>query len=871
VSFAGAKRPGKRGSSGGRTGRLSGTRLGALVPGSAGSRFVVAAGASGGGGGPGSKRQHTPSRPPAGPPPDAGGGGGGGDGAASFDEATQSALAVISRGMSPVDVAAVALEVVATGQEGPMPPLTVWEAAAAAECFGVPLGDMGVSLRSAVALAGQWRGAAEAVLGFECPARDWSSPIDSGDMPAELATTRRQASSAPGAAGSSSPAAALPEHVFVPSLLRGAPPLPSPFSVESCVALAAHFGDLPDEPPSAAAAAAAGSSGAAAAGSKERLRPESPATALSAKRGAKKASSRYAPHPPIVAKPRTKVVVAFGRVISSPSGRPPTAGSAAIGPGSPAAGQRAAAGPPRPVVDPRQLSLARQALFRSRFFARPRALLCVFGGAGGLHDLLVPELRSIIRRGAVTAAIATGAMLLDGGTKAGVMDMVGQAMIGRPAGCLRALGVAPDGVVDKPQVVGSTEAEAAKAEEESKAAAAAAAAAKAAAAGEIKSDADRKAMEERSILERLLGERRRKKKVEEEAAAKAARAPTLWKCDLEPNHPSFLLTPSSEWGSETSTMATGIAVLRHKLPTVAVLANGGLIAKQEALTVVRSRVPLVVLAGSGRLADTIAKHAIARAQAEGHTLCSLADATQDASRVAAQAEGAAAGGASDRDAAAAPDPGSLVKKVRAWRDTPEGQRLAEEDPPLAEVAAYGDLHVLSISEPPHVLQDLIVALVDRERRRELAAVGRWRESGLRGSGRDTEVARRVAWQSLPVPLLVCAGAASGSGSGASRLGGRDQWRVHDRYGSLARSGGSQAGEAGAGAAAGASGDEEDANEGDHGGDDEEDDDGDGDADDDEESDGEDEDEDAEEGDEVGDEAQGEKDEVLVHRSGSDEA
>lgn len=84
---------------------------------------------------------------------------------------------------------------------------------------------------------------------------------------------------------------------------------------------------------------------------------------------------------------------------------------------------------------------------RSRYFCRPRALFCVFGGASGLHDLLVPGLRSLIKKGVVTTAVMMGGVMLTGGTKAGVMDMVGAALERTEEGPLRVIGVCPKGVI----------------------------------------------------------------------------------------------------------------------------------------------------------------------------------------------------------------------------------------------------------------------------------------------------------------------------------------------------------------------------------------------------------------------------------------
>ena len=44
-----------------------------------------------------------------------------------------------------------------------------------------------------------------------------------------------------------------------------------------------------------------------------------------------------------------------------------------------------------------------------QYWRTPRVLICVFGGAAGLHDLLVPNLRQLVKKGAVGAACRLGA------------------------------------------------------------------------------------------------------------------------------------------------------------------------------------------------------------------------------------------------------------------------------------------------------------------------------------------------------------------------------------------------------------------------------------------------------------------------------
>ena len=75
---------------------------------------------------------------------------------------------------------------------------------------------------------------------------------------------------------------------------------------------------------------------------------------------------------------------------------------------------------------------------------------------------------------------------------------------------------------------------------------------------------------------------------------------------LDPNHTHFVLVETVEWGGETETMYQVAKVLSAGCPSLAVLVNGGSIAKNEVLLNVRQGRPVIVIEGSGRLADEIA-------------------------------------------------------------------------------------------------------------------------------------------------------------------------------------------------------------------------------------------------------------------------
>ena len=78
---------------------------------------------------------------------------------------------------------------------------------------------------------------------------------------------------------------------------------------------------------------------------------------------------------------------------------------------------------------------------------------------------------------------------------------------------------------------------------------------------------------------------------------------------LEPHHSHFILVPGIEFGDETKWIvraATMIATGKNK--SVTVLANGGKVSQMDVEEGLRVNRPLIVLSGTGRLADEIANH-----------------------------------------------------------------------------------------------------------------------------------------------------------------------------------------------------------------------------------------------------------------------
>jgi hypothetical protein len=76
---------------------------------------------------------------------------------------------------------------------------------------------------------------------------------------------------------------------------------------------------------------------------------------------------------------------------------------------------------------------------------------------------------------------------------------------------------------------------------------------------------------------------------------------------LEPHHSHFVLIESDEWGSESRVMCDLATHLADQAPSLVLLVNGGEIALQDIEWNVQQGREIIVLAGSGRLADEIAE------------------------------------------------------------------------------------------------------------------------------------------------------------------------------------------------------------------------------------------------------------------------
>ena len=166
----------------------------------------------------------------------------------------------------------------------------------------------------------------------------------------------------------------------------------------------------------------------------------------------------------------------------------------------------------------------------------PPAVILLAGGADEMEQRSYESLQYVFTHLALLAT-RLDALIIDGGTQAGVMTLIGEDVseqVRKP----RLLGVSPEGKVTYP--------------------------------GKPSNDA------------------------QDDTAP------------LDPNHAYFVLVKTDEWGGETAMMYALAAVLSQRCPSVAILVNGGSITKNEVLYNVRQHRPIVVVEGSGRLADEIA-------------------------------------------------------------------------------------------------------------------------------------------------------------------------------------------------------------------------------------------------------------------------
>lgn len=166
------------------------------------------------------------------------------------------------------------------------------------------------------------------------------------------------------------------------------------------------------------------------------------------------------------------------------------------------------------------------ATVRSRLGRRRKGrVIALFGTTASMDDELVKRLSPVIEA-VIGAAADADAVIVTGGTDAGIIRLVGRACQGRAT----LIGVVPAAVLKDPTNV----------------------------------------------------------------------------VELEPHHDRVVLAPGSTWGDETPAMEKVINALSSGSPVAAVLLGGGDISRNEVDGQLRARRPVVVVAGSGRLADELA-------------------------------------------------------------------------------------------------------------------------------------------------------------------------------------------------------------------------------------------------------------------------
>ena len=176
----------------------------------------------------------------------------------------------------------------------------------------------------------------------------------------------------------------------------------------------------------------------------------------------------------------------------------------------------------------------------------PRLVVVLIGGAGLMdaHDL--DRLRPLFERGLVPLAERLGLVVVDGGTDAGVMRLIGRARTSAAA-TFPLVGVPAVGTV------------------------------------------------------RFPGKHWR---AQRRWSLKHPGTPRRW--PLDAHHPHFVLVPGAEFGDEAPWIARVGTVLAGGWPSVTVLVNGGEISYTDVACSLRAGRPVLAVAGSGRTADQLA-------------------------------------------------------------------------------------------------------------------------------------------------------------------------------------------------------------------------------------------------------------------------
>jgi hypothetical protein len=195
------------------------------------------------------------------------------------------------------------------------------------------------------------------------------------------------------------------------------------------------------------------------------------------------------------------------------------------------------------VVRPRQFADLAAAI-AGLGLCEPQPVLVVVGGAGGLDEAGKERLSVLFRQALVPVAVAGQAVVVDGGTDSGVMQLIGRARAAAETAAEAAAGTSSFPLVG--------------------------------------------VAAENMVM--LPGD----------GAEPGDRAP------LEANHSHFMLVPGSSWGDESPWIARVATEIAGNAPSATILINGGEIAFQDVAHSLAADRPVLVVAGTGRTADKIA-------------------------------------------------------------------------------------------------------------------------------------------------------------------------------------------------------------------------------------------------------------------------
>ena len=108
--------------------------------------------------------------------------------------------------------------------------------------------------------------------------------------------------------------------------------------------------------------------------------------------------------------------------------------------------------------------------------------------------------------------------------------------------------------------------------------------------------------------------------------------------DLEPNHSHFILVSGETWRDGVGPLAAVVTALADRQPSLTVLINGGSLTWEDARASVLAGRPLIVIGGSGRVADEIARGESRAADLMLSDLVEVADLDEGVSPIASLIE-----------------------------------------------------------------------------------------------------------------------------------------------------------------------------------------------------------------------------------------